>query len=174
MINSNDAIALGALAGGGYALMAEAMSLQGITEIPIVVVDSQRPGPATGLPTRTEQADLDFALFSGHGEYPKMIISVKNAQDAFYQTTRALNLADKYQIQVIILTDQYLTDATHTIPPYDFSKVTIDRHIMTKEELGNEEYKRYKPVENGISPIPPSGSNRFSDRSGSPYYLPRP
>lgn len=141
-----------ATSGGGYALMVEAMSLQGITEIPIVVVDSQRPGPATGLPTRTEQGDLDFVLFSGHGEYPKMVLAVKNAEDAFYQTTRALNIADKYQVQVIILTDQYLTDATQTIPPYDFSRVTIDRHIMTKEELGNEEYKRYKPVESGVSP----------------------
>ncbi len=141
-----------ATSGGGYALMVEAMSLQGITEIPIVVVDSQRPGPATGLPTRTEQGDLDFVLFSGHGEYPKMVIAVKNAEDAFYQTARALNIADKYQVQVIILTDQYLTDATHTIPPYDFSRITIDRHIMTKEELGDEEYKRYKPVEDGVSP----------------------
>ncbi|NLY46068.1 MAG: 2-oxoacid:acceptor oxidoreductase subunit alpha [Tissierella sp.] len=138
--------------GGGYALMVEAMSYQGITETPIVVVDVQRPGPATGFPTRTEQADLDFVLFSGHGEYPKMIIAVKNAEDAFYQTTRAFNLADKYQVQVIILSDQYLADATQTIPPYDFSRVTIERHLMTKEELGNEEYKRYKPVENGISP----------------------
>lgn len=138
--------------GGGYALMVEAMSYQGITETPIVVVDVQRSGPATGFPTRTEQADLDFVLFSGHGEYPKMIIAVKNAEDAFYQTTRALNLADKYQVQVIILSDQYLADATQTIPPYDFSRVTIDRHLMNKEELGDEEYKRYKPVENGISP----------------------
>ncbi|MDR7869323.1 MAG: 2-oxoacid:acceptor oxidoreductase subunit alpha [Tissierellaceae bacterium] len=138
--------------GGGYALMVEAMSYQGISETPIVVVDVQRSGPATGLPTRTEQADLDFVLFSGHGEYPKMIIAVKNAEDAFYQTTRAFNLADKYQVQVIILSDQYLADATQTIPPYDFSRVTIERHLMTKEELGDEEYKRYKPVENGISP----------------------
>ncbi|MBC8589769.1 2-oxoacid:acceptor oxidoreductase subunit alpha [Wansuia hejianensis] len=141
-----------ATSGGGYSLMVEALSLQGITEIPIVVVDSQRPGPATGFPTRTEQGDLDFVLFSGHGEYPKMVIAVKNAEDAFYQTTRALNIADKYQVQVIILTDEYLADATQTIPPYDFSKVRIERYIMTKEELGDVEYKRYKPTEDGVSP----------------------
>lgn len=141
-----------ATSGGGYALMVEAMSLQGITEIPIVVVDSQRPGPATGLPTRTEQADLDFVLFSGHGEYPKMVIAVRNAEDAFYQTTRAFNIADKYQTQVIILTDEFLADVTETILPYDFNKVTIDRYLTSKEELGNNEYKRYQPTEEGVSP----------------------
>jgi len=141
-----------ATSGGGFSLMVEALSLQGITEIPIVLVDAQRPGPATGFPTRTEQADLDLALAPGHGEFPKMIVAVRNSEDAFYQTTRALNIADKYQTQVIILTDQYLTDATETIPPYDFSRVKIERHIMTKEELGDEEYKRYKPRESGISP----------------------
>lgn len=144
--------AMTATSGGGYALMVEAMSLQGITEIPIVVVDSQRPGPATGLPTRTEQGDLDFVLFSGHGEYPKMVMAVRHPEDAFYQTARALNIADKYQTQVIILTDEYLADATQTVVPFDFSKVTIERHILNKEDLGSEEYKRYKLTESGVSP----------------------
>lgn len=141
-----------ASSGGGYALMVEALSLQGITEIPIVVVDVQRPGPATGLPTRTEQADLDFVLFSGHGEFPRMVIAVRNPEDAFYQTARALNLADKYQTQVIILSDQYLADATQTIAPFDFSMVTIERYFMTADELGDEDYKRYKLTDDGISP----------------------
>lgn len=138
--------------GGGVALMIESFSLQGITEIPLVVVDSQRPGPATGLPTRTEQADLEFVLYGGHGEFPRMVIAVRNSEDAFYQTVRALNLADKYQLLVIILTDQYLTDATQTIRPFDFSKVTIDRHIATKEEIDDEVYRRYKDAKSGISP----------------------
>lgn len=141
-----------ASSGGGYALMVEALSLQGITETPIVVVDVQRPGPATGLPTRTEQADLDFVLFSGHGEFPRMVIAVRNPEDAFYQTARALNLADKYQTQVIILSDQYLADATQTIAPFDFSMVTIERYFMTADELGDEDYKRYKLTDDGISP----------------------
>jgi 2-oxoglutarate ferredoxin oxidoreductase subunit alpha len=141
-----------ASSGGGYALMVEALSLQGITETPIVVVDVQRPGPATGLPTRTEQADLDFVLFSGHGEFPRMVIAVRNPEDAFYQTARALNLADKYQTQVIILSDQYLADATQTIAPFDFSRVTIERYFMTADELGDEDYKRYKLTDDGISP----------------------
>lgn len=132
--------------------MVEALSLQGITETPIVVVDVQRPGPATGLPTRTEQADLDFVLFSGHGEFPRMVIAVRNPEDAFYQTARALNLADKYQTQVIILSDQYLADATQTIAPFDFSMVTIERYFMTADELGDEDYKRYKLTDDGISP----------------------
>ncbi len=141
-----------ASSGGGYALMVEALSLQGITETPIVVVDVQRPGPATGLPTRTEQADLDFVLFSGHGEFPRMVIAVRNPEDAFYQTARALNLADKYQTQVIILSDQYLADSTQTIAPFDFSMVTIERYFMTADELGDEDYKRYKLTDDGISP----------------------
>ena len=144
--------AMTATSGGGFSLMVEALSLQGITEIPIVVVNAQRPGPATGLPTRTEQADLNLALYAGHGEFPRMIIAVRNPEDAFYQTARALNIADKYQTQVIILTDQFLIDATETIKPYDFSRIKIERHLMTKEELGDEEYKRYKPTESGISP----------------------
>lgn len=140
-----------ATSGGGYALMVEAMSLQGITEIPIVVVDSQRPGPATGLPTRTEQGDLDFVLFSGHGEYPKMVLAVKNAEDAFYQTIRALNIADKFQVQVIILTDEYLADLAQTIPPYDFSKLSIDRYLA-KQQDESVSYRRYRYSEDGISP----------------------
>ena len=138
--------------GGGVALMVEAFSLQGITEIPLVVVDCQRPGPATGLPTRTEQADLEFTLYGGHGEFPRMVIAVRNAEDAFYQTTRALNIADKYQLLVIILTDEYLADATQTIPPFDFSTVSIEKHISSKEDIDDEVYRRYKDVKSGISP----------------------
>jgi 2-oxoglutarate ferredoxin oxidoreductase subunit alpha len=144
--------AMTASSGGGVALMVETFSLQGITEIPMVVVDSQRPGPATGLPTRTEQGDLEFVLYGGHGEFPRMVIGVRDAKDAFYQTARALNLADKYQLLVIILTDEYLTDTTQTIPPFDFNKVSIERHIASREDIDDEVYRRYKDVQSGISP----------------------
>lgn len=139
--------------GGGVSLMVESFGLAGITETPVVVVDSQRPGPATGLPTRTEQSDLSFLLTAAQGEFPRAVISVRNAEDAFYKTVKALNIADKYQTLVIILTDQYLADANLTIPKYDLNKVKIEKYISDGEELiDGEEYKRYKVTKSGISP----------------------
>lgn len=138
--------------GGGFALMVEALSLQGVMEVPLVVVNSQRPGPSTGMATRTEQSDLDFVLTAGHGEFPRMVLSVRNPEDAFYQTVRALNLADKYQVLVIILTDQHLADSAQTIAPFDFDRVTIEKHLSTAEDLTGERYKRYMLTENGVSP----------------------
>ncbi|CAH2212586.1 2-oxoacid:acceptor oxidoreductase subunit alpha [Tepidibacter aestuarii] len=137
--------------GGGLSLMTETIGLSGIAEIPIVIVNVQRPGPATGLPTRTEQSDLSFVLTASHGEIPRMVISVRNAEDAFYQTVRALNLADELQIPVIILSDQYLADANQSFEPFDLSKVTIDTHMYSINSP-NEDYKRYKLNETGISP----------------------
>lgn len=139
--------------GGGFSLMVEALGLSGITETPLVIVDSQRPGPATGLPTRTEQSDLSFLLTASHGEFPRMVIAVRDPEDAFYQTARALNMADKYQTLVLLLTDQYLADYNRTVPKYDLNKVKIERYISGSEVLKEgEEYKRYKLTENGVSP----------------------
>ncbi|MDV4151915.1 2-oxoacid:acceptor oxidoreductase subunit alpha [Clostridium sp. AL.422] len=147
--------------GGGVSLMVEAFGLAGITETPIVVVDSQRPGPATGLPTRTEQSDLSFLLTAAQGEFPRAVISVRNAEDAFYKTVKALNLADKYQTLVILLTDQYLADANITVPKYDLANVKIENYISNGEELlEDEEYKRYKITESGISPRMIPGNKR--------------
>lgn len=144
--------AMTATSGGGLALMVEGLSFQGVSEIPLVVVDSQRPGPSTGIATRTEQSDLDFVLTAGHGEFPRLVIALRNPVDAFYQTARALNIADKYRILVILLTDQYLADAADTIPPYDFEKVTIERHLTSGEELGGRDYKSYELTGSGVSP----------------------
>lgn len=138
--------------GGGFALMTEALSLAGITEIPIVLFNAQRPGPATGLSTRTEQGDLRFMIHAGHGEFPRMVISLRTPDDAFYQTARAFNLAEKYQIPVILMTEEYLADYSITLEPFDFSKITIERHIASGDEIGEERYKRYKFTENGVSP----------------------
>lgn len=137
--------------GGGVALMVEAFGLAGITETPLVVIDSQRPGPATGLPTRTEQSDLSFLLTASPGEFPRVVLSVRNAEDAFYQTFRALNIADKYQTLVILLTDQYLADSNITIPRFALEELKIERHIWDGNGL-DEDYKRYKVTESGISP----------------------
>lgn len=139
--------------GGGFALMVEALGLAGIAEIPLVVVDSQRPGPATGLPTRTEQSDLSFMLTASHGEFPRVVMSIRNAQDAFYKTFRAFNLADKYQTVVLLLTDQYIADSNATVFKYDLNSLKIQRYICSGEHLQNgEEYRRYQITESGISP----------------------
>ncbi len=150
--------------GGGFSLMTEALGLSGITETPLVVVNSQRPGPATGFPTRTEQSDLSFILTASHGEITRMVTALRNPEDAFYQTARAFNLSEKYQIPVILLTDQYLADYTLTIPPFDVSKVTIERHLADGSSYTDEEpYKRYAFTDNGISPrlIPGKWENQI-------------
>lgn len=138
--------------GGGFALMCEALSLAGILETPVVIVNAQRPGPATGLSTRTEQGDLRFVIHAGHGEFPKMVIALRNPEDAFYQTARAFNIAEKYQIPVILMTEEYLTDYMITSEPFDFTKVTIDRHLADPLLLSEGRYKRYKYTDSGVSP----------------------
>jgi 2-oxoglutarate ferredoxin oxidoreductase subunit alpha len=137
--------------GGGFALMVEALSLAGMIEVPIVVINVQRPGPATGFPTRTEQADLQFMIHAGHGEFPRMIMAFRDAEDAFYQTARAFNIAEKYQIPVLLMSDQYLADSIVSKEPFDFNKIKIERYI-TNELDTDEKYKRYKLTEDGISP----------------------
>ncbi|WFA09922.1 2-oxoacid:acceptor oxidoreductase subunit alpha [Tissierella sp. Yu-01] len=144
--------ALTGSSGGGFALMTEALSLAGITEIPIVVFNAQRPGPATGMATRTEQSDLRFVIHAGHGEFPKMVIALRTPYDAFYQTARAFNIAEKYQIPVLLMTEEYLTDYNMTIDPFDFSKIKIERYLAKESDIIDERYKRYKFTESGISP----------------------
>jgi 2-oxoglutarate ferredoxin oxidoreductase subunit alpha len=134
--------------GGGFALMTEGVSLSGMIETPVVIHLAQRPGPATGLPTRTEQADLELALYAGHGEFPRIIFAPGSLQEAFYLTQKAFNLADRYQIPVFILTDQYLMDTFYNCPPFDLDGLEIQKHIVRT----NRDYKRYTITENGISP----------------------
>lgn len=143
--------------GGGFALMVEALGLAGMAEIPVVIANVQRPGPATGLPTRTEQSDLSFSISASHGEFPRMVISLRNHTDSFYQTARAFHLADKYQIPVLLLSDQYLGDTTSTVKMYDASEVSSNAPILSSD--GASDYKRYLITENGISPrrIPGKG-----------------
>lgn len=136
--------------GGGFSLMVEALGLSGMAEIPLVVIDVQRPGPVTGLPTRTEQSDLKFVISASQGEFPRMVIALRNPSDAFYQTMRAFHLAEKYQIPVILLSDQYLGDATSTVEPFDPGKVQIAEPASGYS--GESEYLRYQFTENGISP----------------------
>jgi len=134
--------------GGGFALMTEGLSLAGMLESPIVIHLAQRPGPATGLPTRTEQADFELALYAGHGEFPRIILAPGKVEDGFYLTQKAFNLADKYQVPVFILTDQYFIDSYYNTACLDLSDINIEKHIVKT----NVNYKRYKLTANGISP----------------------
>ena len=139
--------ALVATSGSGFALMEEGVGLSRINETPIVIYLGQRPGPAVGLPTRTSQEDLDLALY-GHGETPKIIFAPGNLEDAFYLTQKAFNIADKYQIPVFILSDQYFSDIYYNIPSIDLENIKIENHIIKT----SENYKRYELTDNGISP----------------------
>ncbi|WP_339138031.1 MAG: 2-oxoacid:acceptor oxidoreductase subunit alpha [Candidatus Electrothrix sp. GW3-4] len=134
--------------GGGLALMSEGISLSGITEIPFVVHVAQRPGPGTGLPTRTEQGDLHLVLYSGHGDFPRIIYAPGTVEEAFYLTNRAFDLADKFQIPVFILTDQYFVDSLCNTPVWDLDK-TVSEHHFTETA---QDYKRYAITESGVSP----------------------
>ncbi|UCC17906.1 MAG: 2-oxoacid:acceptor oxidoreductase subunit alpha [Dehalococcoidales bacterium] len=136
--------------GSGFCLMVEGLGLAGITETPVVIIDAQRPGPAVGLPTRTEQGDLQFALTAHHGEFPRIVLAPANIEDCFWLTVEAFNLADIYQTPVIILTDQYLASSYATVDTFDLSKVFIDRG---EQYSGNPaEYRRHAITESGISP----------------------
>ncbi len=136
--------------GGGFCLMAEALGLAGATETPIVVIDAQRPGPSTGLPTRTEQADLLFVIHASHGEFPRAVLAPSTVEETFYLTAEAFNIADRYQIPVIVLLDQHLSDAYQTVHRPDPGRVTIDRGRLWEGE--GADYKRHLLTEDGISP----------------------
>ncbi len=146
--------AMTATSGGGFCLMVEGLSLAGMTETPIVVVLGQRPGPAIGLPTRTEQGELEFAIHAGHGEFPRAVLAPATIEDAFHLTVKAFNLAEKYQTPVIILTDHYLASSYGTVEKFDLGQVKVERGQLLAEEEVNTltEYKRHRITESGISP----------------------
>jgi 2-oxoglutarate ferredoxin oxidoreductase subunit alpha len=141
--------------GGGFSLMVEALGLAGITETPLVIVNAQRPGPATGLPTWTEQGDLRFVMHAAQGEFPRIVVAPGDHEEAFYLTAQAFNWADKYQCPVIILTDKFLGESHRTVPLFDQRKVRIDRSraIMNASVLAKmKDYQRYRVTTDGISP----------------------
>ncbi len=145
--------AMTATSGGGFALMNEGLGLAGITETPLVVAEVQRPGPATGLPTRTEQADLSFVINSSQGEFPLMVIAPRDAKDCFKQSFAAFNLAEKYQIPVIILSDTFMADSKTNIKEIDFSNLEINRGLISNNDVKEiDKYQRYKITDSGISP----------------------
>jgi 2-oxoglutarate ferredoxin oxidoreductase subunit alpha len=139
-----------ATSGGGFALMVEGLALAGMTETPVVVVLGQRPGPATGLPTRTEQSELFFAMHAGHGEAARAIFAPPDAAAAFNAAVKAFNLAEKYQTPVIILTDHHLATSYYTVDRFDLTQVKIERGSIVASDA--VDYKRHLVTDSGVSP----------------------
>lgn len=150
--------------GGGFALMVESLSFAGVAEIPIVVFLASRPGPATGMPTWTEQGDLLFATFSGHGEFPKIILAPGDQQEMIELTLKAFNLADIYQMPVIVISDMYLSEGHKSVSKKWFEEILINYKInrgkiknlklktqMSKLNFKTQNYLRYKITDDGIS-----------------------
>lgn len=139
--------------GGGFALMTEGLSLAGITETPIVIAEAQRPGPATGLPTRTEQGDLLFVLHGGHGEFPRVVFAPGTPEQAVHLTNKAFDLAEKYQIPAIIQSDQYLADSEWTFEQIDRTHLVLHDYRDHASDENDDQYQRYRLNESGISPL---------------------
>ena len=145
--------ALTATSGGGFALMAEGLGLSGMTETPIVVVDAQRPGPATGLPTRTAQADLQFVIHAAQDEFPRFVFAPGTPYEAYRVTARALDLSDRFQVPSIILVDQYLVDSVFVAEESFEVPESVRRYTIGDNDMKSpESYRRYALTESGISP----------------------
>jgi len=143
--------------GPGFSLMAEGIGWAGMNEVPVVIVNYQRGGPATGLPTRHEQGDLFFAIHFAHGEFPRLVIAPADHEEYFYDAFEAFNYADRYQTPVILLADKAIANNTQSILPFDESKLRIDRgRIATQQDMNryaiDGEYKRFALTESGVSP----------------------
>ena len=145
------AVAMVGTSGGGFALMVEGVSLAAMTETPLLVIVAQRPGPATGLPTRTEQADIDFVLHSGHGEFPRAIFAPGSIEECFHLTRKAIELAEKSQSPIFLLTDQYLADTIRALEPFDIENLG---QVNPTQDNGpiKYPYRRFEITSSGLSP----------------------
>lgn len=145
-----------ASAGPGLSLMMEAIGLSGMTEQPLVVIDTQRGGPSTGLPTKQEQSDLMAMLYGTHGEIPKVVIAPSTMEEAFFDTIQAFNIAEELQLPVILMTDLQLSLGKQSVEPFDYDKIEIRRGKIVIDDLDEAVdkayFKRYEDTEDGISP----------------------
>lgn len=137
--------------GGGFSLMVEALGLAGMIEAPIVVVESQRGGPSTGLPTKTEQGDLLFVMHASQGEFPRIVVAPRSVEECFYVGANAFNLAERYQCPVIVLLDLFLSEHFESVD-IDPSRVAVDRGLVVTEAPKDGRFKRYAITDSGISP----------------------
>jgi 2-oxoglutarate ferredoxin oxidoreductase subunit alpha len=145
-----------ATSGGGFALMVEALSLAGMLETPVVVALGMRPGPATGMPTRTGQEDLAFVLSAGHGEFPRLVLSPGSVEEAYSLAHHAMEMSEAYQVPCILLTDQYLADTVVDVEPGDFPVLPVNRRFVRGNDVprdANGKYRRYAVTETGVSPM---------------------
>jgi 2-oxoglutarate/2-oxoacid ferredoxin oxidoreductase subunit alpha len=170
--------AMTATSGPGLSLMTEMLGYAGTAEIPCVVIDAQRGGPSTGLPTKTEQSDLQHALYGGHGEAPRVVIAPITVEDCFWATIDAFNYSERYQVPVILLTDQGLATRMEVIHKPDTDRIEL--WSRTTAAGLDREYKRYELTEDSISPmgIPGEEGGQYvstgieHDELGHPAYTP--
>lgn len=145
--------AMTATSGGGFALMNEGLSLAGMSETPIVIVLGQRPGPATGFPTRTEQGELLYAVFAGHGSFPKIVLAPGSIEECYELGKISFNLAERYQCPVILILDKYLSSGGKTVTDlnleYNYDRGPLESDLPPLEERGK--FKRYAFTQ-GVSP----------------------
>ncbi|MEM0075690.1 MAG: 2-oxoacid:acceptor oxidoreductase subunit alpha [Conexivisphaerales archaeon] len=139
--------------GPGFSLMVEGMGWSGINEVPVVITLYSRGGPSTGMPTRTEQGDLKFVLNASHGEFPRIVLCSGDIEECFYDTIRAFNYAEKYQLPVIHLVDKAMANTNVTVNPFDTKYISIERGKLVQEHKDQDElYRRFKITDDGISP----------------------
>jgi len=145
--------AMTATSGGGFSLMTEALGFAAMTETPVVVNIGQRPGPSTGLATNTAQGDPLFAIHASQGEFPRIVVAPGDVEECFYITMEAFNLAERFQVPVIVLTDKYLAESHRSVEPFDPKRIPIDRGKLTVvDEWRGEEYGRYRITGDCVSP----------------------
>jgi 2-oxoglutarate ferredoxin oxidoreductase subunit alpha len=171
--------AMTATSGPGLSLMVEALGLASMTEIPVVVVDVQRAGPATGMPTKTAQGDLYLALYAGNDDPPRFVVAPSSVEDCFYQIINAFNLAERYQMPVIVLSDQALAPRVESFDPFQLDGIELlDRELADPD--GGEGYRRYRVTETGVSPmtVPGMTGGHYTaeglehNEKGNPNYTP--
>ena len=160
-----------ASAGPGLSLMMEAIGLSGMTETPLVIIDTQRGGPSTGLPTKQEQSDINALIYGTHGEIPKVVIAPSTIEECFYDMIEAFNVAEKYQVPVIVATDLQLSLGKQSCEPLDYDKIQIERGKLVTDELPQLEqhalFKRYEFTEDGVSPrVLPGAKNGIHHVTG--------
>jgi 2-oxoglutarate ferredoxin oxidoreductase subunit alpha len=144
-----------ATSGPGFSLMAEGLGWAGINEVPLVVTLYQRGSPSTGMPTRSEQGDLQSAIHAGHGEFPRIVLASGDIREAFYDAAQAFNYAERYQMLVIHLLDKALASTTQTVPPFDVEAIRIERgeiYPSAHDEPRHGAYARFAPTASGVSP----------------------
>jgi 2-oxoglutarate/2-oxoacid ferredoxin oxidoreductase subunit alpha len=160
--------AMTATSGGGFALMNEAISMAGIAEVPLVLLEVQRPGPGTGMPTWTSQGDLQYVLNAGHDEFPKIVMAPGDVKEAYRMIQHAFNYAEQYHLPVMIVSDKYLSESLYSVDDFG-EKIEIDRGPLAAEgnKFEEQDFPRYQVTDSGVSPrtLPGMKTGRYVSNS---------